>query len=103
MISLPLLVIALSSANPSPMEVVKSGHESVQHALQSRGAGSDELRARADQLIDFAELARRSLGNEWGKLTAPQQTELTGTMKALLRASYLDRLLTGDGAGSDSQ
>jgi phospholipid transport system substrate-binding protein len=85
------------------MEVVKSGQHHVQAAVDSRGGGSAALEAGADALLDFVELSRRVLGpKQWSALSAQQQQELATSLKGLLRASYLSRLMK-DGAGMPSQ
>jgi|SRR5581483_1210327 len=89
--SLPLVVVLAASG--SPLQVVKAGHDEVQKILKADGPTVEKLAAQADQYIDFAELAKRALAEQWGKLNKKQQDEFTATMKGLLRASYAQKLL----------
>ena len=56
------------------------------------------LAARADEFVDFAELAKRAMGAEWAKLNKKQQDDFSQTMKGLLRASYAQKAVN-DGRG----
>jgi phospholipid transport system substrate-binding protein len=88
LMSLPI-VIALSAVPASPLQVVRAGHDHVQEVLRSRDPkGGERLDARASEFIDFAELARRSLAEQWGQLTGAQQAEFITTTRELLQASY---------------
>jgi phospholipid transport system substrate-binding protein len=85
------------------MEVVKAGHQHVQAVVQSVEPSVEKLNAQADEFIDFAELSKRSLGAQWAKLTKKQQDEFSSTLRAVLRANYAHKILTGDSKGSNSQ
>lgn len=89
-------VAVVLTATPGPMEVVKQGNAQVQKILGAEGATVEKLASKADEFVDFAELAKRAIGKEWPKLSKKQQDEFTGAMKGLLRASYAQRAL-GDG------
>ncbi|MHB8873750.1 MAG: MlaC/ttg2D family ABC transporter substrate-binding protein [Myxococcaceae bacterium] len=94
-----LVVAALLGGSPgSPMAVVKDGSAEVQKLLGAKGVTVERLAAKADDSVDFAELAKRALGKEWEKLTKKQQDEFSRTMKELLRASYAQKALK-DGKG----
>ena len=93
----PLLMISLGVLGASPLEVVKNGNSEVQKIASAPDA-SEKLVARADEFVDFGELARRALGKDWTKLTRPQQDDFATTMKVLLRASYASKAQT-DGKG----
>ncbi len=97
LVSLAALMI-VAAAPVSPLNFVKSADAEVQRVLQSKDATSEKLAARADDFIDFVELARRALGKEWAGLTKKQQDEFSSTMKGVLRASYAQKAL-GDGRG----
>lgn len=92
---LPLLALCLS-ASPGPAAVVKDGNTEVHRILQTPGATAEKLAVRADDFVDFVELAKRAMGKEWAKLNKKQQEEFAQTMKGLLRASYAQKAL-GDG------
>lgn len=92
-----LLVVSIGVLGATPLEVVKTGTAEVQKIAAEAGA-SEKLAARADEFIDFGELAKRALGKDWPKLTKAQQDDFAQTMKVLLRASYASKAQT-DGKG----
>jgi phospholipid transport system substrate-binding protein len=48
---------------------------------------------KIDNVFDFKELSRRTLGKQWKKMSADQQTEFVKLFKELLQGVYADRLL----------
>ncbi len=97
----PLLALALTAAPASPTAVVKRGNDEVQKILKSEEGTVEKLAAKADEFIDFVELAKRALGKEWTKLSKKQQEEFASTMKGLLRASYAQRAVQEGKGGSE--
>ena len=87
-----LLALTLAAA-PSPLAVVKNGNAEIQKVLDAPGATTEKLAARADEFVDFVELAKRALGKEWAKLSQKQQDDFAQTMKGLLRASYAQKAI----------
>jgi len=98
MLSALIVVALLGSAPASPLTVVKEGSAEVQKLLATKGVTVEKLATKADDFVDFAELAKRALGQEWEKLAKKQQDEFSKTMKELLRASYAQKALK-DGQG----
>lgn len=95
-----LLFVALAAAPASPLAVVKNADAEVQKVLQASDATTSKLASRADEFVDFAELARRAMGPEWAKLNKKQQDDFTATMKGLLRASYAQKAVNEGRGGS---
>lgn len=95
----PVVVLALAAAPLGPLALVKTADAEVQKVLQSDAPTVEKLAAKADEFIDFSELAKRALGKEWAGLTRKQQEEFTATMKGVLRASYAQKAIN-DGRGS---
>ncbi|MEW6433521.1 MAG: ABC transporter substrate-binding protein [Myxococcota bacterium] len=95
----PVVVLALAAAPAGPLAVVKSADAEVQKVLQADSPTTEKLAAKADEYIDFLELARRALGKEWSNLNKKQQDEFSATMKGVLRASYAQKAIT-DGRGT---
>jgi phospholipid transport system substrate-binding protein len=95
----PVVVLALAAAPVGPLALVKTADAEVQKVLQSDAPTVEKLAAKADEFIDFSELAKRALGKEWAGLTRKQQEEFTATMKGVLRASYAQKAIS-DGRGS---
>jgi phospholipid transport system substrate-binding protein len=91
------MVVAAAPA-PAPLAVVKSADAEVQKILSEPQVSVQKLAERADEFIDFFELARRAMGDEWAKLSRKQQEEFSATMKGLLRANYAQKAVT-DGRG----
>ena len=87
------IAIAAALAVSPPTAVVKDGNDQVQKLLNTKDASVDKLASKADEFVDFAELAKRALGREWEKLNRKQQDEFAGTMKGLLRASYAQKAI----------
>ncbi|MFO0599006.1 MAG: ABC transporter substrate-binding protein [Myxococcaceae bacterium] len=98
--SLCVLTVALAGAPSTPLGVVKSADAEVQKVLQANDASVSKLAARADEFVDFGELARRAMGTEWAKLNKKQQDDFTATMKGLLRASYAQKAVNEGRGGS---
>ncbi len=46
-----------------------------------------------EHIFDFEELSKRTLGRDWKKMSAEQQTEFVKLFKQLLQGVYADRLL----------
>lgn len=94
------LTVSLFAAAPgapaapaSPTETVQSGNDQVQKLLADKATTVQTLAERADEFVDFVELAKRALGREWAKLTPKQREEFSTTMKQLLRASYAQKAI----------
>jgi phospholipid transport system substrate-binding protein len=47
-----------------------------------------KLKGLFDEMLDYGQLARASLGDRWDKLTADQQTEFSDLLKQLVRKNY---------------
>jgi len=55
------------------------------------------VRKIANEIFDFAEIARRSLGRYWQPLTEPQRSEFVGLFGDLLERSYISKIETYGG------
>ncbi len=55
------------------------------------------VRKIANDIFDFAEIARRSLGRYWQPLTEPQRSEFVGLFGDLLERSYISKIETYGG------
>jgi len=93
---LPITAFAVSD---SPKEVVETAVNGVIHVLKSR-PNQDVLtqedraaiRKSIEGYFDFREMAKRSLGKPWRKMTEPQRVNFVGTFRELLELSYGNRL-----------
>ena len=94
------LALTLAAAPVAPLAVVKSADVEIQKVLQGADASTAKLAARADDFVDFGELARRAMGAEWAKLNKKQQDDFSATMKGLLRASYAQKAVNEGRGGA---
>ena len=58
-----------------------------------RDAKLDEISAIINQIFDWEELSRRTLGREWKNFTPDQQKEFMTLFEQLLKGIYADRIL----------
>ncbi|MDO8479349.1 MAG: ABC transporter substrate-binding protein [Candidatus Rokubacteria bacterium] len=64
-------------------------------ALKGDGKAGERrsaVRKIANEIFDFAEIARRSLGRYWQPLTEAQRTEFVGLFGDLLERSYISKI-----------
>jgi phospholipid transport system substrate-binding protein len=100
-----MLIAALASpgaalAAPGPTATLKQKNGEVDRLLkQTPAAGSDaekkqkdDIKALASSLLDYQELARRSLDAEWQKLTPPQRDEFVATLRELIERNYIKQM-----------
>ena len=84
----------------TPKETVEQGVDKVLKTLSDpafKAKAKDEKIAsigkEIDNIFDFEELSKRTLGRDWKKMSAAQQTEFVKLFKQLLQGVYADRLL----------
>ncbi len=100
LVSIVALSMTLAAGAISPLVVVKNADVEVQKVLQGADASTEKLAARAEDFVDFGELAKRAMGTQWGKLEKKQQEEFSKTMKGLLRASYAQKAVNEGRGGT---
>ena len=95
-----LVVIPLQSYAATPKETVETGVNKVLKTLSDpafKAKKKDQQIAiigeEIDDVFDFKELSRRTLGRSWKKMKPEQQKEFVGLFKELLQGVYADRLL----------
>jgi len=95
-----LIVIPLQSYAATPMETVETGVNKVLKTLSDPAFKAKPkeqqitaISAEIESVFDFQELSRRTLGRQWKKFNAEQQTEFVKLFKELLQGVYADRLL----------
>ena len=95
-----LLVIPLQSYAATPKETVESGVNNLLKTLgdpafkaQTKDQQIATLGTEIEKVFDFTELSKRTLGRDWKKMSAAQQTEFVKLFKQLLQGVYADRLL----------
>ena len=101
---LALGVLALSSvalaAGIGPMATLKQKNGEVDKLLRlkvEKGSPAekkqkDEVKQLASTLLDYDELAQKSLAAHWDKLTPAQRTEFVTTLRELIERNYVKQL-----------
>lgn len=57
-----------------------------------RKVKQERIRSISEELFDFTELSKRSLGPNWNRLNTGQQEEFTKLFKSLLETVYADKI-----------
>lgn len=98
-LTLPLLFFALAAApsvqvaDGTATEQVKATVDHVLRILREHPPSEDEQLQRViAQRFDFADMAQRSLGSRWRKLTRTEQQEFVDVFTKLLKENYLDQI-----------
>jgi phospholipid transport system substrate-binding protein len=96
-----LLVIPLQSYAATPKETVETGVNNLlktlgDPAFKAKGKEKQvaELGTQIEKVFDFTELSKRTLGRDWKKMSAEQQTEFVKLFKELLQGVYANQLLS---------
>ena len=95
-----LIVLPIQGYAATPKETVETG---VNNLLKTLGDPKFKAKTKDQQIatigtqieaiFDFTELSKRTLGRDWKKMSAEQQTEFVKLFKQLLQGVYADRLL----------
>jgi phospholipid transport system substrate-binding protein len=95
-----MVMIPLQSYAATPKETVETEVNKVLTTLsdpafqgKSKDAKINEVGKIISEVFDFKELSKRTLGKNWKKLSAEQQTEFVDLFRKLLQGVYADRLL----------
>jgi len=96
-LGLMLPVVAHSSV---PQEVVKNHINKVLEVLRDpalkgdtgKKAKKERVRAISQEMFDFTELSKRSLGQNWEKFSPDQQKEFVRLYQTLLEETYSDKI-----------
>jgi len=96
------LMVPLCVYAGPPLEAVKTQVNKVLDVLRDSSlkgeAGKkvkrEKIRNISVNMFDYTELSKRTLGQNWSKLNAAQQTEFLGLYKTLLEDAYADKIIT---------
>ncbi len=95
-LTLNLLVGVATAWASSPTEIVKRVIERAREALNDRSSQGEARRRKVkgivDPYFDYQEMAKRSLGPAWSKLSAGQRHEFVELFAQLLEASYSNKV-----------
>lgn len=95
-----LLILPLSAYSGVPLETVKGYVNRVLDALRDsalrgepgRKIKKEKIHAISEEMFDFTELSKRSLGQAWSKMTPDQQKEFIQLYRLLLEETYADKI-----------
>ena len=95
------LIFPASSFSGQPTEAVKGNLDKVLDVLRdpslkaesAKKAKKDKIRDISEEMFDFTELSKRSLGKNWSKFNPDQQKEFVGLYKSLLEDAYADKIM----------
>src|SRR5580692_8017576 len=84
----------------SPMAELKKSNAQLDKVLQKNKPNwspeaeleRSEVRKLVGSFLDYAELAKRSLGKNWEKISAKQRDEFVDTLRQLVERSYLKQV-----------
>ena len=97
---LALLLPASEAKAEAPTEVIRSMVDEVIRILKGanlqnpsqRRVVRGQIKQQVDRRFNYEEMAKRSLGPTWNKLSSSQRSEFTRLFSELLEASYSDKL-----------
>ena len=94
-LALPLAALAASPKEAVEVDVQKVLTTMAEPAFkdQSREVKITKIRSIINEIFDYTELSKRTLGREWAKFSAAQQAEFVKLFSDLLEKTYADRLL----------
>lgn len=101
MILILCLIFPITVFAGAPLEAVKGHADKVldvlrNPSLKAESAKKDKkgkIREIAEKMFDFTELSKRTLGQNWGKLTPDQQKEFVELYTSLLEDAYADKIM----------
>jgi phospholipid transport system substrate-binding protein len=95
-LTLQLLVGVSGAWAGPPTDIIRQIIEKSLDIIQNPSYGKQEkqrkVRSIVDPHFDYQEMAKRSLGPAWGKLSASQRQEFVALFSQLLEASYSDKI-----------
>jgi phospholipid transport system substrate-binding protein len=102
LILISFLAIPFSAYAGVPLDTLKGNVKKVLDILKDpslEGASAknirkDRIRSISNNMFDFAELSKRTLGQNWNKFSKEQQTEFVQLYRALLEGVYADRIMS---------
>lgn len=95
-----LLIIPPLAYSAAPSETLKEHINKVLEVLRDpvlkgepgRKVKREKIRSISEEVFDFTEVSKRSLGQNWNKLNAGQQEEFIKLFKSILETAYADKI-----------
>ena len=102
MASLGIVSVGHAAGALGPMATLKQKNGDVDKLLRQKvekgtpaeQKQKDEIKRLAATLLDYDELAQKSLAAHWEKLTSPQRNEFVSTLRELIERNYVKQLRT---------
>jgi phospholipid transport system substrate-binding protein len=96
LIALPMQVLAATAKETVEVQVNKVLKALAEPGFkdQPRDAKIVKIRSIVNEIFDYGELSKRTLGRNWAKFSAQQQNEFVKLFGDLLEKTYADRLLS---------
>jgi len=95
-LTLQLLLGAAGAWAGPPTEIAKQVIEKALNALNDPSSQGEARRQKVKRIVDpyfdYQEMAKRSLGPTWGRLSPGQRQEFVALFAQLLEASYSDKI-----------
>ena len=91
---IPSLARAEAAPTPDPEALLQAKTTAVKALMgqPADDARKKQLRAMVAELVDYTELAKRSLRKVWDKRTEAEREEFTGLLRGLIEKSYLEQI-----------
>jgi phospholipid transport system substrate-binding protein len=96
------LIFPISAYGDSALDTVKKHVTRVIEMLRdpslkhesTRDMKEKKIRAVTDEMFDFEELSRRTLGKNWERLDSAQRKEFIQLYRQILESAYMDKILS---------
>lgn len=95
---LPIAIVLLASmggaalAAPSPMAFLKAIDEKLDPLLENADKNKDKILKIVNDMLDFEQLCKESLGKDWDTRSKAEQRDFSATLKALIEKNFFNRL-----------
>lgn len=93
-----IVVVALASiggaagASPSPKAFLEAIDEKLDPLLEDMEKNEGEILRIVNEMLDFDQLSKESLGKHWNARSKAEQKDFSATLKALVEKNFLNRL-----------
>lgn len=93
-----IAVVALASigragaSSPSPIAFLEATDEKLDPLLEDMDKNKGEILKIVNQMLDFDQLCKESLGEHWDTRSKAEQKDFSATLKALVEKNFLNRL-----------
>ena len=89
---------AAAPASTDPLDFVKQRYEELQSVVKKfpeKDKMQQGIREVMERFVDYPELSRRTLADQWDKLAKGQRSEFVGEFKKMIQRSYVKRFDPG--------